>query len=288
MKKPFRNHEIQFLFGAIMLSVERRMIVLKTLSIGHKRMMKPKICCLEALYRYGWLSLSELHKLLKNEYKLDVSIGWLYQFIRNMDKIEVLFTRKSKRDNKLYISIKDPEVADWLLGKIELTDKERFYAMKYISRYLNVVKREWKGIVIRGKNQEIPLPEYAKKIIIEFSSIGVDPPKQIHILCKALDRAGVELGALCIRESAVGNKDVVTGQRVKYISEHELYRCIEEEIKSIDQDAYSRFKELQRNLDAKKKIKEIAFGIFPERGFTIPRFKAIKDSLMKKQSGRIG
>jgi len=55
MKKPFRNHEIQFLFGAIMLSVERRMIVLETLSIGHKRMMKSKIRCLEALLWMAFL-----------------------------------------------------------------------------------------------------------------------------------------------------------------------------------------------------------------------------------------
>ena len=188
-------------------SLRRRIAVLKVLSKGYEKMVEPKICCLEALYRHGWLHLSDLQRVLKNEYNVKVSIGWLHRYIQEMKRLNVV--KCERLPNKVLISLRDLEVADWLLGDVTLTNKERVDAVNYLLQYLTTFKRKWDNVFIRGRSRQIPLPEYAKKLVIELSSIAVDPPKQIALLCRIMERLNLKLDVESVKRSKGKRKSFI-------------------------------------------------------------------------------
>lgn len=255
------------------LTLERRLAVLKALCKSREKMIGSKIYCMKALYEYGKLHFSDLYRVLNDEYKVKVSTGWLHKHIRVMEELGIYVCERLS--NRVLISLKDLEVVNWLLGDVKFADEEREDAVSHLLRYMTITKRKWGSIYIRGRNQDIPFPEYAKKIAVELSAVAIDPQKQISLINRVLGRLNLGLDIKSVEENKEGKGPIVKeGKCITVITEHELYSLLEEELKSIDPKAYEAFIKLKQDPSITEEIKNIAFKV-PKRVFTLPNLQAL-------------
>jgi hypothetical protein len=229
-------------------SLDRRIEVLGAFARQNRlNVIKIKISILDLLREHGCLHLSGLKDYLKEKKGIDLAIGTLHKYVKQMSDAGILRVEKGKNPQRLYIYIADLTATEWLFQDMprERVDPD---VIANILRYVNETKKKWNDVEIRARNKIMTLKEYAPHIVSKLTISGLEQFKQIVLLNRV--------------EQKICRKATLP----------ELEELVEMELKQTESVSYESYKKLRTDFELINQFKKAFEKYFPKEGFTLEVF----------------